>query len=362
MSRRGRRREGPIQVRLPAMRGGAGGVGGAAVAEGAIPPREQLLRAWRWREERGILAELGAVRVFHGPGEGSGDLSEIAIDRFGDHFWITRWSDPGAGSGKKAGDAELIGGVAGFLDERKARSAVLLERPLAGLPAEGRAILGEPPEGRFMVHEGEAGFWIQLRHTRHPGLFLDHLPLRRWLRARMRGLSVLNAFSYTGSLSVAAGLGGAASVTSLDLSRTTLSWAEENWRANGLPPGRSRMIAGDYFEWLPRLRREGSRFGCVILDPPSHSRGKKGDFSTARDLARLHEAALGVLEPGGFLVTSINSANVTSERFEDELRAAARGTGLGMRILSRIELPETFPTRLESPEDRYLKGWILQVG
>ena len=60
------------------------------------------------------------------------------------------------------------------------------------------------------------------------GLFLDHRPLRAWLEKNARGWRVLNTFAYTGSLSVAAGLGGASHATTLDLSGATLRWAREN--------------------------------------------------------------------------------------------------------------------------------------
>lgn len=154
--------------------------------------------------------------------------------------------------------------------------------------------------------------------------------------------------------------GGAAHVTSLDLAKPALQWAEENWKLNQLDASRARWIAGDVFEWLPRFKREGQKFDCVILDPPSFSRGKKGNFSTSKDLARLHELAMDLLAPQGVLVTSINSAQVPVSKYQADVLAAARNQRMSFEVLSRIDLPETFPTVFGSDEDRYLKGWILR--
>lgn len=313
-----------------------------------------LERAWDWREKRSVLDRLEAVRVFHGPGEGTGALSKIAVDRFGPHYWITQW-------GKESAAKATLNRIAEFLASKEARSVVTLVRPERELPEEAQALFGEVPEEQFLVTEEGMRAWIRFKGVRHPGLFLDHLPLRRWLRERARGWRVLNTFAYTGSLSVAAGLGGASHVTTLDLSKATVAWAEENWKLNGLEADRARFIGGDVFEWLPRLKREGVRMDCVILDPPSYSRGKKGDFSTARDLKKLHAMAFDLLEDDGVLATSINSANVSWSKFEAEVLAAAREKGRKLEILGRVDLPDTFPTRLGEDEERYLKGWVLRV-
>ncbi len=319
---------------------------------------DELSRAWKWREERGLLADSGALRVFHGPGEGSGARSAWAIDRFGDHYWITRWE---GAPGERGSESKTLAEFADFLKARGARSVVWLGRPEKGVPALPTTLHGTAPSERFEVSEEGRRFWIRLLDARHPGLFLDHAPLRGFLQKRAQGWKTLNTFAYTGSLSVAAGLGGASHVTTLDLSKATVQWAEDNWSLNGLASDRGRFISGDVFEWLPRLRREGQVFDCAILDPPSFSHGKKGTFSTAKDLKKLHELALDVLAPESVLVTSINSANVPWAKYESELGAAAREKRCELRVLGRIDLPETFPTRLGQPEDRYLKGWILRV-
>lgn len=314
---------------------------------------ETLKSAWRWRSERGLFAEASALRVFYGPGEGGGALSRIAIDRFGDHYWVTDWSEKSSPS--------VLKSITQFLKEEAcAQSGVVLCRPAQGMPATDPTVLfGTPPE-KIEVHEKNLKVWIRFLSVRHPGLFLDHAPLRAWLQARAKGWKVLNTFAYTGSLSIACGLGGAAHVTTLDLSKPIIRWAMDNWALNGFSEEHARFISGDVFEWLPRLQKQDQRFDCIILDPPSFSRGAKGRFSTAQDLERLHELAMNVLAPGGVLVTSINSANVSWEKFERDVLSAARKARLHFEVLWQIGLPETFPTPLGKPEERYLKGFVLR--
>lgn len=316
--------------------------------------RRELTKAWTDREASGELARTEALRVFHGPGEGTGVRRSWAIDRFGDHYWLTQWE------GSEAESASPRDDFVAFLRTKQAKSVVSLGRPERGVPALPEVVYGAPPQGRFAVDEQGAKYAIQLVDARHPGLFLDHAPLRQWLRENARGWQVLNTFAYTGSLSVAAALGGAAHVTTLDLSRPTVQWAEENWRLNDLPDERARFLFGDVFEWLPRLGREGRRYDCVLLDPPSFSRGKKGTFSTAKDLPRLHALALERVEDGGVLVTSINSANVRRAKFRADVEQAARQAGVSLDVLWQVQMPASFPA--SSPEQRYLKGWAFRVG
>ncbi len=329
-----------------------------------------LRAAWDWRSERGLFEDRSAVRVFHGPGEGLADLQYFAVDRFNDHYWVTQWDHPSLTAARITTQRQVI---VDFLRSRGAQSVVGLDRPQRGVAPQAEVWWGEAPSDPITVREGSVHFLIRLRETRHPGLFLDHRPLREWLMVRARGWRVLNTFSYTGSLSVAAALGGAASVTTLDLSKPSIQWARENFKLNGLPEGESeqgnsivnKFIAGDVFEWLPRLRKSNTLFDCVILDPPSFSHGKgshgkKGNFSTAKDLTELHQLALSILAPKGFLVTSINSANIPWQKFESDLLTAAKEINCELQVLRMIDLPETFPTRLGRGADRYLKGWILR--
>ncbi len=315
-----------------------------------------LLRAWTWRENLGIFRNSQVIRVFHGPGEGKGLFQNLAVDRFVDHYWVTEWESERS----VLQDQNFLKQVIDFYRERGAKSVVGLNRPTKGVAPESTVLFGAPPTGRFEVQEGPCRFYIQLEKTRHPGLFLDHEPLRNWLFKSSKGLKVLNTFAYTGSLSVAAALGGAESVTTLDLSQATLQWAKQNFALNQLEEGPYSFIGGDYFDVLPRLKRKGEKFDCIILDPPSFSHGKTGKFSTAKDLERLHGVALDLLSEEGILITSINSANISWKKYEDEILSSARKKQVNWIVLQELGQPCTFPTFLGQDSARYLKGFILK--
>lgn len=337
-----------------------------------------LVAAFARREQSGQLQNTDALRMFHGPGEAQlsqnalqAVLKNISIDRFGQHAWVTLWEEQASSAILESFEKNLCAALCDFLQQHFA-SAVLLYRPVKGVPENPSILFGSPPTERFSVYEKnmqeeQAKYWIQLQDAKHPGLFLDHAPLRAWLMQNSKGLRVLNTFAYTGSLSAAAAIGGAAHVTTLDLSKATMRWAETNGELNGLYGDRARWIAGDVFEWLPRLKKETTQgkiplFDMVIMDPPSFSRSDKGTFSTAKDLPKLHALALDILAPGGLLITSINSAQISWQQFEKDILQAAIQQGCSLQVLKRLEQPETFPNWLhEQGSERYLKGYIFCV-
>ncbi len=89
------------------------------------------------------------------------------------------------------------------------------------------------------VTEYGAKFLVNLRDYLDTGLFLDHRLTRRAIAEQSKGKAVLNLFAYTGTASVHAALGGARSVTTVDMSNTYLDWAKRilrliSWKANNI--------------------------------------------------------------------------------------------------------------------------------
>lgn len=104
-----------------------------------------------------------------------------------------------------------------------------------------------------------------------------------------------------------AAAGGAARVDSVDLSKTYLSWAEENAKLN-FPANEQvhRFIHGDVKQWLDEAPAEG--YDLVVMDPPTFSNSKRmKDFlDIQRDHAELINKTLRAMTPGGVLYFSTN--------------------------------------------------------
>ncbi len=167
-------------------------------------------------------------------------------------------------------------------------------------------IMDDERDEVLLVREGKQVFEVNLRRYLDTGLFLDHRPLRRELQKVCQGKRVLNLFCYTGALSVAAAIGGASEVTSIDMSNTYLQWALRNFRHNQLPAGAHRFLQADVVAWLKEPSRE--KWDLILLDPPSFSNSKRMEdvLDVERDHAALIEACLARLAPQGSLYFSTN--------------------------------------------------------
>jgi 23S rRNA (guanine2445-N2)-methyltransferase / 23S rRNA (guanine2069-N7)-methyltransferase len=156
------------------------------------------------------------------------------------------------------------------------------------------------------VHENGMQFEVNLTTYTDVGLFLDHRPLRRRLLESCRGLRVLNLFCYTGALSVAAAKGLARSVTSVDMSKTYLTWAHRNFEKNGLNPKHYQFIRANVLEWLTVESR--AEFEVILLDPPTFSNTKSTEqtLDIQRDHRNLIDACSAWLAPGGVIYFSNN--------------------------------------------------------
>jgi 23S rRNA (cytosine1962-C5)-methyltransferase len=172
----------------------------------------------------------------------------------------------------------------------------------------------------FTVQEAGLKFKVNLSDYVDTGLFLDHRITRSLVRNEAAGKRVLNLFCYTGSFSVYAAAGGARSVTSVDLSKTYLAWAEENMRLNGFPTKQHPFVHADVLQYLDTLPPQS--FDLVVLDPPTFSNSKRmKDFlDIQRDHADLLNKTLAAVKKGGVVYFSNNYRRFELE--EDKIAAS----------------------------------------
>ncbi|MFY7992034.1 MAG: class I SAM-dependent methyltransferase [Bacteriovoracaceae bacterium] len=155
------------------------------------------------------------------------------------------------------------------------------------------------------VKEGPFKFWVNLYRYLDTGLFLDHRPLRQYLLKEAKNKKVLNLFSYTGSLSVAAAMGGA-EVTTMDLSNTYLDWARDNFSLNKIDIEAHKFYKTDVLEWL--RGKDNQLFDIILLDPPSfsNSKGMEDVLDVQDDHIWMIKECMKRLTPEGILVFSNN--------------------------------------------------------
>ena len=159
----------------------------------------------------------------------------------------------------------------------------------------------------FTVEENGLKFLINLTDYLDTGLFLDHRITRQMVREQCNGKRVLNLFAYTGSFSVYAAAGNAASVTTVDLSKTYLGWAEDNFVINHFKEtNKYHFIHADVKEYLKTLQPDS--FDLCIIDPPTFSNSKRmKDFlDIQRDHPELLNDVLHAMIKGGKIFFSTN--------------------------------------------------------
>jgi 23S rRNA (guanine2445-N2)-methyltransferase / 23S rRNA (guanine2069-N7)-methyltransferase len=159
-----------------------------------------------------------------------------------------------------------------------------------------------------IVREAPYRFAVNFSDYLDTGLFLDHRLTRRYVGELARGKRFLNLFAYTGTATVYAAGGGAASSTTVDMSRTYIEWAKRNLALNDLAGPQHGFVQDDCLAWLAEQRDKPRRWDLMFIDPPTHSRSKRmeDDFDVQRDHVALLQQAATLLADDGVIIFSNN--------------------------------------------------------
>jgi len=287
-------------------------------------------------EDAGILraplaAQTDAYRLVN---EAADELPGVTVDRYGDFAVLQVSTEEAERRTAELATVLVELGARGVYLKRRVRGDVRKagpERTPAG-PVAGVAA----PE-RFVVSEHGIRLWVELGRGLSTGLFVDQRENRRLVRDMSHGARVLNLFSYTGAFSVAAALGGAGRVVTVDISRRPLETARENFTLNKLDPALHAFEQADALAWLARARRDERRFELVILDPPSFATKAEGSaWNVEKGYGVAAERALALLAPGGKLLAVTNHRKTTLGRLRRTLRDAAARAGVPVAKLKDL--------------------------
>jgi 23S rRNA (cytosine1962-C5)-methyltransferase len=219
------------------------------------------------------------------------------------------------------------------------------------------ALRGDPP-AEIVIAEDDARFAVDVRAGQKTGFFLDQRENRRAIRRHAAGARVLNLFSYTGGFSLHAALGGATTVTSVDVAAPAIAGIERNVALSGLPIEAHERVAQDAFEMLERAAARKRRWDLVIVDPPSFAPNERAKQSALGAYRKLAAAALAVVEPGGRFALASCSSHVT----EGDLLDQVAQLPYALRLRVAAGAASDHPVLPAFPEGRYLKFLLFDVG
>ena len=357
------------------------GADGRFLAWAAYSPASSIrLRAWSFDEaqriDRAFFAhrieaalalrqqlpiDSNARRLVHGEADG---LPGLVVDQYGDTL-VAQFGAAGAERWKPLLTALLAeaSGCARVYERSDAGVRQLEALP----PATGWLQQPATDDSRTLLQIIENGLTLELDIAggHKTGFYLDQRDNRRLLAelVQQRGLRrVLNCYCYSGGFTLAALRGGAREVTSVDSSAAALALARRNFELNleRLPAGaRCEFTLGDVPKLLRQVAADGRRFDAIVLDPPKLAPNAAAVDRAARAYKDINRLALGLLAPGGLLLTFSCSGAVGVELWHKIVAGAAIDAGADAVMLQRLQAAPDHPTTLLFPEGEYLKGLLL---
>jgi 23S rRNA (cytosine1962-C5)-methyltransferase len=284
-----------------------------------------IAKAWNDRKVLHESDEFDCWRVFHGYAEGA---KGVVIEKFGTMAVVEYKED-----------------IRDDLDAIK--DALLQHFPFTLILAKGDQLLGLRLKERMFALHGDFSdapefvkeygvYYSLLPDAMHNcGLYLDARPVRKWLADHSEGRRVLNLFSFTGSLGIAALKGGAKAAIHLDKSKDLLPRIEKSYEKNGLDLGTRSFIQGDIYKHLPKAIKRGQTFDGIILDPPPKLR--KSPHSTlqskGQDFSGLVSLCSKLLNPGGWLICMVHRFDATWDESDSEIIESSTNT---LKIMDRF--------------------------
>lgn len=229
-----------------------------------------------------------------------------------------------------------------------------------GLDYESAHVYGQEAPDFFTALENGVLYQVFMNDGLMTGIFLDQHEVRGSLVDGLAmGKSLLNMFSYTAAFSVAAAMGGASQTTSVDLAKRSRELSQAHFQANGISTDDHRFIVMDVFEYFKYAKRKDLTYDVIVLDPPSFARNKKQTFSVAKDYHKLISQSLEILNPGGIIIASTNAANVSRQKFTEQIDKGFAGRSY--QILNKYGLPADFAYNKKDESSNYLKVISMKV-
>ncbi|RLT14317.1 MAG: class I SAM-dependent rRNA methyltransferase [Planctomycetota bacterium] len=277
------------------------------------------------RYDSTLSVECFSLGVFHRVGP----ILELIQEKLGTKHWIVRF------------------------DERAARAEGVVPQEFRSPNCPNRA----------MIQEDGVLFMVDFETGHKTGFFCDQRENRKRLTEAAAGKTLLDMCCYTGGFGLVGGR-KASHATLVDLDETAVALAEENAKVNQYFGSRARyrFIQCDVFNYMRQVEAINQKFDVVVLDPPKLI-GTRAEFEEGRRrYSDLNSLAMGLVEPGGLLVTNSCSGLMVEEEFLKVLKVASWRSGHEFRVERVTGAAIDHPVRVDVPESGYLKAvWLRRT-
>ena len=231
-------------------------------------------------------------------------------------------------------------------------------RRIEGLPYESGLLRGSVPE-KVLMRENGIAFHVDVINGQKTGYFLDQKENRAAIAPYVKGKTVLDCFTHTGSFALHAAHYGALKVLGVDISDYACACAAENAALNHLD--NVTFETANAFDFLRAASDRGDKYDVVILDPPAFTKSRAQVEGARRGYTEINLRGMKLLEPGGILVTCSCSQHMLPDMFRDVIREAAVDARVRLQQIEWRTQGRDHPILLSSQETEYLKCGLFRV-
>lgn len=161
---------------------------------------------------------------------------------------------------------------------------------------------------------------VYFTKTKHIGIFPEQVINWEYIKensSKGADNKLLNLFGYTG-ISSLVGADCGYSVTHVDSIKKVIDYGKINAENSGIT--NIRWIKDDSMKFVNRDVRRGTKYSCIILDPPAIGKGPKGEtWILEKHINPLLEKIALLLEDKCFIILNLYSHSIVNNSFINKL-------------------------------------------
>ncbi len=270
-------------------------------------------------------------RIFHGRGGLYDGYKHLTIDSIDDVLSVALYFE-------EKNEDKLLDMLKEFIKETQHNTIVVQRRYLKGSPSE--VLIGELSD-EIYAYENGMKFKLNLLSNRNNGYFPDMKNGRAFIRENSKDKSVLNLFSYTCAFSVSAKIGGAKTVSNIDMSKGALSTGRINHHLNNIDTKGVSFLPYNILKSFSRIKKKGP-YDVIIIDPPTF---QKGSFEATKDYRKLIMKLPQIASDKCILLACLNSPDLDEDFIKNLIKELAPSFAFSHRLKNVDEFKSEDETR-----------------